>query len=152
MISQEKFKQREDSSPTHFKNKLILMMTILVILLVAVGAFEFWKILILRRRLNFYRWGKGSYERSLMRENLKFNKQRMLKKVIWGKVMAVGDKKFTIEYEGKPKEVQISDETRFPLDSKTEINVGDTVEIWGEQDVHGTVQAERIIVNPCRFP
>jgi len=70
------------------------------------------------------------------------------KDVIKGKVTAVGDKKFTLDYQGKSKEVQITENTRFPLDSETQIKVGDEVIVWGEQDASGIIQAYRIVVNP----
>lgn len=67
---------------------------------------------------------------------------------ISGKVTAVNDKKFTIDASGTPKDIQISDTTRFPLNSATSVKVGDTVIVRGQQDSSGVIQATTILVNP----
>lgn len=67
---------------------------------------------------------------------------------ISSKVTAVNDKKFTIDASGTSKDIQISDTTRFPLDSATSVKVGDTVIVRGQQDSSGVIQATTILVNP----
>jgi hypothetical protein len=68
--------------------------------------------------------------------------------MIEGKITVVADKTFTIDQNGQSKNVQISDSTRFPLDSANKVTVGDKVRVWGEQDANGVIQAMRIMVNP----
>jgi hypothetical protein len=53
-----------------------------------------------------------------------------------------------MDINGQSKNVQISDTTRFPLNSATTVNTGDTVLVWGGQDSNGTIQATQISVNP----
>lgn len=65
-----------------------------------------------------------------------------------GKVTAVNDKQFTIDVSGTSKTIQITDSTRFPVNSSSSINTGDQVIVTGEQNSNGVIQAERIIVNP----
>jgi hypothetical protein len=65
-----------------------------------------------------------------------------------GTVKAVEDKKFTIDVNGTTKTVQISDTTRFSLNSATSVKVNDKVLVWGEQDSNGVIQANRVEVNP----
>jgi hypothetical protein len=67
---------------------------------------------------------------------------------IQGNVTAVDGQKLTINVSGTSKTVQISTDTRFPLNSDTKINVGDIVTVTGEQDSSGVIQAQHIIVNP----
>lgn len=67
---------------------------------------------------------------------------------ISGKVTAANDKKFTIDYNGTSKDVQITDSTRFPISSATTVKVGDTVIVMGQQDSGGVIQAIQVIVNP----
>lgn len=67
---------------------------------------------------------------------------------ISGKVTAVNDKKFTIDASGTSKEIQISDTTRFSLNSATSVKVGDTVIVRGQQDSSSVIQATTIVVNP----
>lgn len=64
---------------------------------------------------------------------------------ISGKVTAVNGQTLTIDASGTSKTVQISDSTRFPIGSATDIKTGDQVVVFGEQDSKGTVQATRII-------
>ena len=65
-----------------------------------------------------------------------------------GKVTAVDGKQFTIDASGTSVKVQISDSTRFPLNSATTVTVGDGVSVSGERDSNGVIQAVRIVVNP----
>lgn len=82
------------------------------------------------------------------RDNRGMGRTNQKKNVIEGKVTAVNDKVFTVEQNGQSKNFQISDSTRFPIDSANKVAVGDTVIISGEQDSNETIQATRIIVNP----
>ncbi len=67
---------------------------------------------------------------------------------IQGKVTAVDGQKLTVDVSGTSKTVQVGTDTRFPINSTTKINVGDTVSVTGEQDSNGVIQAVRIVVNP----
>jgi len=65
-----------------------------------------------------------------------------------GKVTAINGQTFTTDVNGQSKTVQISDTTRFPLNSATSVKVGDQVVVLGQQDSKGVIQATRILVNP----
>lgn len=80
---------------------------------------------------------RGTRSRSTLSQN-----------AIESKVTAVNDQTFTIDNNGQPKNVQISDTTRFPLNSATKVNVGNTVIVYGQQDSNGVIQAQLISVNP----
>jgi len=73
---------------------------------------------------------------------------RIKRDALTGKVTEVSGDTFSVESDGKTKKVEISDSTRFPLDSATKVKVGDTVVVTGDQDSEGTVQAIRITVSP----
>jgi hypothetical protein len=65
---------------------------------------------------------------------------------VTGKVTTVNGQVFTIDVNGQSKNVQISDLTRFPLNSTTSVKAGDTVTVWGQQDSKNVIQATRIVV------
>jgi|GEM_PF-1669028 len=65
-----------------------------------------------------------------------------------GKVTAVAGQTFTIDVNGQSKTVQISDTTRFPLNSATSVKTEDQVIVFGQQDSKGVIEATRILVNP----
>ena len=64
---------------------------------------------------------------------------------VGGKVTAVNGQQFTIDASGTTKTVQITDTTRFPVNSGTQVKVGDQVIVSGEQDSKGVIQATRVI-------
>jgi hypothetical protein len=65
---------------------------------------------------------------------------------VTGKVTTVNGQAFTLDVNGQLKNVQISDLTRFPLNSATSVKTGDTVTVWGQQDSKSVIQATRIVV------
>ncbi len=65
-----------------------------------------------------------------------------------GKVTEVNGQTFTVDDSGTNVKVQITSDTRFPVKSATSVKTGDQVNVWGEKDSTGVVQAERIVVNP----
>ncbi len=67
---------------------------------------------------------------------------------ISGKVTAVNGQTFTIDASGTTKDVQITSDTRFPINSSTGVKTGDQVLVIGQQDSSGKIQATQIIVNP----
>ncbi len=87
---------------------------------------------------NYMRRGNGK------RYTLNQNGQNLIE----AKVTAVNGQTFTVDNNGQPKNVQILDTTRFPLNSATKVNVGDTVAVYGQQDSNGVIQATLISVNP----
>jgi len=67
---------------------------------------------------------------------------------VTGKVTAVNGKTFAINVgSNQTKDVLISDTTRFPISSNTDIAVGDSVTVSGGQDSDGVIQAVRIVIN-----
>lgn len=67
---------------------------------------------------------------------------------VTGKVTAVNGKTFTMNVgSNTTKNVQISDSTRFPISSNTNISVGDSVTVHGGQDSNGIIQATLITIN-----
>jgi hypothetical protein len=68
--------------------------------------------------------------------------------VLTGTVKTVNGSKFTVDVNGTTKTVEISSDTRFPVNSATKVAVNDKVVVIGEQDSNGVIQATRIVVNP----
>ena len=67
---------------------------------------------------------------------------------VTGKVTAINGKTFTMNIgSNKTKDVQISDTTRFPISSNTNIATGDSVTVRGGQDSNGVIQATLITIN-----
>jgi len=67
---------------------------------------------------------------------------------ISGKVTSVNGKSFTLEASGTSYNVQISDSTRFPINSASTVKTSDTVLVWGQKDGNDIIQATQIAVNP----
>jgi len=67
---------------------------------------------------------------------------------ISGTVTAVDGSKFTVSVNNSSKTVEISDATRFPITSASKVAVNDKVEVVGQQDSNGVIQANEIVVNP----
>lgn len=94
------------------------------------------------------RFGRDGLERGGMMGGRRGGFRGYMEDRTQGKVTAVDGKKFTIDVSGTVTQVQITDTTRFPMNSATTVKVGDTVVVMGEKDSGGVVQAIRIMVNP----
>lgn len=151
---------RKDAVETKEKNKpnkksLIVVIIAIIVLVVGAGAFavlHFKKGRVLNRGFRGgYGMMGGNFRGGMMGRggfrggNFNNGNGYIGSNGISGKVTAVNDKTFTVDANGTSKNVQITDSTRFPANSSSQVKVGDQVVVIGEQDSNGNIQATRVI-------
>lgn len=151
-------KKSEDQKPSfsHMHNKWMLfgVAALITFVIVVFGTLAFHKVTEVGQfgRKSELRGGYGMMHGGVMgRGRGQFGGRGMMSghSASAGKVTAVNGQTLTVDFSGDSKTVQISDTTRFPLNSATAVKVGDQVVVVGEQDSKGVIQATRIIVNPA---
>lgn len=140
----------EDSSYSEGKTKYLLLGGLASFVIILVFVFGF--MVFFRIRSHLYLRPNGARNiyvtRSFGRRDFGVKKRTFGVNHISGKVTAVNGQTFVVDTSGQTKTVQISTNTRFPLNSVTKISVNDQVLVWGLQNSDGVIQANQIAVNP----